>query len=102
MKISVPIENNEGLSSRIYDHFGSAPIFLVYDLSSNKIETINNQNYAHEHGTCNPAAALGQSKVDVVICRGMGLRAINKLSENGIKVLRSDACTAEDSELASN
>ncbi len=93
MKICFPVENDKGLDSKIFDHFGSAPYFLIYDISSNKVEIINNHNYAHEHEMCDPVAALGRSRVDAVICLGMGLRAINKLGDAGIKVYRSDADT---------
>ena len=32
MKICVPVEVNNGFESRPFGHFGSAPMFVVYDL----------------------------------------------------------------------
>ena len=50
MKICVPVEVNNGLESRPFGHFGSAPMFVVCDLESGDLSTINNGDLGHEYG----------------------------------------------------
>lgn len=39
MKICMPTEPNNGLSSKVCDHFGSAPFFTVYDTDNSALQT---------------------------------------------------------------
>ena len=79
MKICVPVEVNNGFESRPFGHFGSAPMFVVYDLESGDLSTINNCDLGHEHGMCQPIKALAGNVVDAVIVGGIGQGAIAKL-----------------------
>jgi len=38
MKIAIPAERNEGLSSKVFGHFGSAPFFAIYEEESKAVE----------------------------------------------------------------
>lgn len=96
MKICVPVERNEGLKSRIYGHFGSAPFFAFCETEKGAAEIVENSQHGHEHGKCNPLAALAGRKVEAVFVGGIGLRALERLNSLGIKVYRS-----ENSDLAS-
>ena len=31
MKICFPVEKDEGIESQVYNHFGSAPVFIMVD-----------------------------------------------------------------------
>ena len=88
MKICVPVEVNNGFESRPFGHFGSAPMFVVYDLESGDLSTINNCDLGHEHGNCQPIKALANKPVDVVIVRGIGAGAISKLNSMGTRVFQ--------------
>ena len=79
---------NEGIESKPYNHFGSAPKFLVVNLEGQEIEVIDNGDLNHEHGKCQPLKALANKSVDVVIVRGIGAGAISKLNSMGTKVYR--------------
>jgi predicted Fe-Mo cluster-binding NifX family protein len=96
MRICIPTESNEGLSAQVFGHFGSAPYFTIYDTEKEQVETVDNANAHHDHGMCHPVGALGPSKVDVVICMGMGRRAVEKLNEAGIKAYRMDGGTVAE------
>jgi len=63
MKVCFPVQNNEGMESSVYNHFGSAPMFVVVDSATNTVTTIINKDQHHEHGACNPIAALNGAKV---------------------------------------
>jgi ArsR family transcriptional regulator len=58
MKIGFPLEANEGMESKGYGHFGSAPAFVVVDPGKNEVRTIPNRDRNHIHGACNPICAL--------------------------------------------
>ncbi len=84
MKICIPTEDNKGLEARVYGHFGSAPYFTIYDAEQNTLETIANHNQHHAHGMCQPMSGIIGKNIDIVICGGMGLRAVQKLNDAGI------------------
>ena len=96
MKICVPVEVNNGLESKPFGHFGSAPMFVVCDLESGDLSTINNGDLEHEHGKCQPIKALSGNIVDAVIVGGIGQGAISKLNSMGIKVYKAQGETIKD------
>jgi len=96
MKICIPTETGAGLKAKINAHFGSAPYFTIYDTDNETIEIISNSNQHHMHGMCQPLGVLGDKGIDVVVCGGMGARAVMKLNEGGIKAYKAIAGTAAD------
>lgn len=96
MKICVPVENNKGLDSKPFGHFGSAPSFVVCDLESGDLKHIDNGDLNHEHGKCQPLKALSGTEVDAVIVGGIGQGAISKLKQMGIKIYKSQADTIKE------
>ncbi len=86
MRICIPTENENGIDSLVYGHFGSAPCFAVFDTNTKKVELITNGNSEHVHGQCNPVQPLIENKVDIVAVAGMGMRALDRLNYMGIKV----------------
>ncbi|PIV39802.1 MAG: diguanylate cyclase [Candidatus Omnitrophica bacterium CG02_land_8_20_14_3_00__42_8] len=96
MKICIPTETNKGKDAQAYSHFGSAPYFTIYDTEKKTAEVIDNSNQHHAHGTCHPMNALNGKKVDAVVCGGMGMRAVQKLNESGIKAYMAHPGTVED------
>lgn len=89
MKVCFPVESDKGLESEVYGHFGSAPVFVVFDTESKSIDAINNQDLGHTHGMCNPLKALDGKKVDAIVVGGIGAGAISKLNSMGIKVYKA-------------
>jgi len=96
MRICIPTETKNGKMAAVYEHFGSAPYFTVYDTEMDTVEVIDNSNQHHTQGMCQPMSALVDKKLDAVVCGGMGARAIQKLNEGGIKVYRAIAGTVSD------
>ena len=95
MKICIPVNNVDGIKSKICNHFGSAFFFLIYNTTTNVIESISNSNKCHVPGTCNPLVALELKHFNIVVCRGMGKRAIQKLNQVGFKVFKTGAKIVE-------
>lgn len=96
MKVCFPVKSNEGMNSIPYNHFGSAPEFVICDLESNDVKTIGNGDLGHEHGKCQPIKALSGEIVDAVVVGGIGKGAIVKLNSMGIKVYQAIEGTIED------
>ena len=67
MKVCIPVSENKGMESVPFGHFGSAPEFVICDLESNEVKSINNGDLGHEHGKCQPLKALEGNKVDAII-----------------------------------
>jgi predicted Fe-Mo cluster-binding NifX family protein len=89
MKICFPIAENMGLASRVFDHFGSAPEFLLVDTTTNEFKIIGNGDRVHQHGACNPLAGLGGHPVDAIVVGGIGRGALFKLNAAGIRAFRA-------------
>jgi predicted Fe-Mo cluster-binding NifX family protein len=86
MLVCLPTQADAGAADIICDHFGSAPFFTLYDSDNDNITVLKNQNSHHGHGTCHPLSQLQQYKIDGVVCKGMGRRAIDMLAKENIKV----------------
>ncbi len=96
MKICFPVESDNGLDSVVFGHFGSAPLFVVFDSQTKSLDTINNHDLGHIHGKCSPIKALNGNIVDSIIVGGIGAGAINKLRQMGIKVYKAAEGTIQD------
>ena len=89
MKVCFPVYKDEGVNSTVYDHFGSAPEFIVVNTELQSTTTVGNKDLDHVHGACNPVIAVGGYEIDVVIVGGIGAGALRKLNADGIKVYKS-------------
>jgi len=89
MLVCIPTGGDAGLDDRVFEHFGSAPFFTLYDSVSDKVTVLSNRNAHHDHGTCHPMNQLAHLKIDCVICGGMGRRAVEALNAEGIQVYQA-------------
>lgn len=96
MKVGFAVQVDAGMESRVYDHFGSAPAFIIVDTDGQNVLTVNNKDLRHVHGACNPIMALDGKSVDAMIVGGIGAGALVKLNAIGIKVFRAIAPTVKE------
>jgi predicted Fe-Mo cluster-binding NifX family protein len=96
MKVGFAVQINNGLESTVYNHFGSAPAFIIVDTECNQVSTVNNSNMNHVHGACNPVMALGNNSIDIMVVGGIGPGALMKLNAMGIRVCRAGAPTVNE------
>ncbi|MCX5811750.1 MAG: diguanylate cyclase [Proteobacteria bacterium] len=96
MKVCFAVQEDQGIESTVYNHFGSAPAFVVVDTEIKQAVTINNKDLNHVHGACNPVMAIGGQNVDAVVVGGIGAGAIRGLNAAGIKVYGSVKETVKD------
>ena len=90
MLVCIPTNGNAGFEDTVSDHFGSAPYFTLYDSVSDELKVVENRNAHHSHGTCHPMNQLAKYHIDCIACSGMGRRAIEALSTEGIRVYHSE------------
>ncbi len=96
MKICFAVEQDKGLKSEVYNHFGSAPAFIVVDTAVDQAVTVDNKDLHHVHGACNPIMAMGGQDVDAVVVGGIGAGAIRGLNAKGIRVFKAMAPTVAE------
>jgi len=95
MKICVPTAGNNGLEERIGEHFGRVPTYTIYDTESKEITVIENTSH-HTGGSGYPPELLDNNGVNVLLCSGLGWRAIGMFREKGIKVYIGAHGTVKD------
>lgn len=93
MKVCFPVEQSNGLSSKVFGHFGSAPFFIVVNTEDQSIAEIINRDQHHQHGACSPLKALGGAEVDAIVVGGIGAGALIRLQEAGLQVYQAGAYT---------
>ncbi|GAB7016327.1 NifB/NifX family molybdenum-iron cluster-binding protein [Methanogenium cariaci] len=86
MKLCIPINEDNGLESIPYSHFGSASAFLLVDTDTGVCSQIPPTSSTHGSGGCAPAAELAEHAVEAVLVGGIGRGAIMSLNGAGIKV----------------
>ncbi|MBF0566380.1 MAG: diguanylate cyclase [Nitrospirae bacterium] len=96
MKICFPTQQDEGLESKVYEHFGSAPMFVVVDTDTDAASAVTNNDVNHDHGACNPHKALNGESVDLVVVSDIGAGALMNLNNMGIRVFQSQLPTVKE------
>ena len=100
MKIAFPAQEDAGLDSPVFGHFGSAQYFILVDTDADTVTAVENPERVHLHGQCQPLKALAGNPVDAVATGGIGGGALRKLNQAGVRVLRSvEGSVADNLEL---
>ena len=97
MRLCFPVAKNEGLESPVFNHFGSAPLFLLVDTQTQQIAELPNRH--HTHGACGLPRLLAMEQIDALVSSGIGQGALIKLSSAGIDVYRAEGATIADNML---
>ncbi len=96
MKICFPVQNDQGLDSKVFGHFGSAPQFVVVDSETREVGQVINRDLHHQHGSCSPLKALGGQVVDAIVVGGIGGGALMGLRRAGMTVYQASAARVVD------
>jgi predicted Fe-Mo cluster-binding NifX family protein len=95
MKIVIPTDGNSGLSESTAEHFGRCETYTFLDEEGKVLEIIRNMS-EHMGGTGLPPELMRKHGADVLLCRGLGPRAISLCRELGIEVYVNDAKTVRE------
>jgi predicted Fe-Mo cluster-binding NifX family protein len=94
-RLCIPTEGSGGLDARIGEHFGRVPTYTLYNSETGEVEVVDNTS-EHAGGSGLPGEILAGMGIDVLLCSGLGRRAIGILSENGIEVFTGVSGTARE------
>lgn len=89
MNVCFPIVQNLGLESIVFDHFGSAPLFVLADMDTGAVRELSNGDLNHQASQCQPLKALGEMRPEAVVAGGIGAGALNQLRRAGIRVYQA-------------
>lgn len=95
MKICIPTMGNKGLQENVGEHFGRAPTYTIVDVDNNEIKIVQNTS-EHMGGIGYPPEIMNREGVQVLVCSGIGKRAISMFNETGIQVYTQASGTVKD------
>ena len=98
MRVAISADTNEGLDSRVGQHFGRCPFFVIVDLKEDQVETstvIQNPFYGQHQPGQVPGFVHSQN-VEVMLAKGMGGRAIQFFEQLGIATATGATGTVRD------
>lgn len=93
MKIVIPTNDKKGLEDGVAEHFGRCETYTFLDENGGVVEIIKNTS-EHMGGAGLPPELMKKHGADVLLCRGLGPRALNLCREFGMEVYTSEAKTA--------
>ena len=76
---------NKGMDENIGEHFGRVPTYTIVDTDTNEVSVIDNTS-GHAGGQGYPPEIIANTGAEVMICQGLGRRAILMFEELGIMV----------------
>jgi len=85
MKVAVPSMEGGGLDDQVGEHFGRVPCYTVVDTDTDAVEVVPNTS-EHMGGVGLPPELLARAGAQVLVCRGLGGRAIAMFEELGVRV----------------
>ena len=94
MKIVVPTDGKKGLEERVAYHFGRCNTYTFLDEKGNVLEIIDNTS-VHMGGQGLPPELMREHGANVLLCQGLGPRAMNLCKEFGIEVYVCEAETVQ-------
>ncbi len=97
-RIIVPVEDKNGLESRLVDHFFEAPYYAIVDLDkNNKITNVRTEANQEVLAGCigRPHEQLLDLNPNAFVVRSMGPVCLSSLQDAGIKVLKANGNTVK-------
>lgn len=95
MKLCIPTLGSGGLSDLVSEHFGRAPMFIVVNMMNNEVHMVANTG-EHFGGLGNVPELIAGAGAEVLICSGLGPRAITAFEQLGIEVYVGASGTVQD------
>lgn len=95
MKLCIPTLGTGGLNDLVSEHFGRAPTFTVVDMANNAVNVLENSG-EHFGGVGNTPDLVAATGAEIMLCSGLGPRAINAFEQLGIEVYVGAIGTVQD------
>lgn len=95
MIIGIPTMGERGLEEHVGEHFGRTPTYTLFNTETEETRILENTS-EHMGGVGHPPELLADHGVEVLICQGLGRRAIAMFKENDICVFVGAKGTVSD------
>jgi len=95
MRIAIPVSSKEGLSSSVAQHFGRCPSYAILNEEGELTEFLDNTS-EHNGGQGLPPELLRDNNVQVLICHGIGPKALHLCRDFDIVVYVGNRGTADE------
>lgn len=95
MKIVIPTDDKKGLNSNVAEHFGRCLTYTFLSEQGDFLEVIENTS-EHMGGVDLPPELMKKKGADVLLCKGLGLRALELCRQLKIDVYIGCAERVED------
>ncbi|MHA1628850.1 MAG: NifB/NifX family molybdenum-iron cluster-binding protein [Candidatus Heimdallarchaeota archaeon] len=93
--IAFPTIDANGEKSKISNHFGRAPYYVLYEKETKQFSVINNKS-EHFGGGYKAPSLLEDNHVNVLICQGLGQRALQRFNESNVAVYLTTKTLVEE------
>jgi len=95
MKVCAPTMGNKGLNELVCEHFGQAPSFTIVDIKTDDVKVVSNTS-EHYGGIGTPPELLSKEGVEVMLCGGLGPKAVKMFEGFGVEVYIGASGTVKD------
>ena len=95
MKICIQTMGKRGLDDSVGEHFGRVPTYTIVDLEADEVKVVPNVSH-HIGGQGDPPEIMAREGVNVMVCQGLGRRAISMFEGFGINVYIGAIGTVRD------
>ena len=95
MKVCVPSMGNNGMNENVGQHFGKVPTYTIVNTETNEVKVVPNTS-EHMGGVGLPPELLAKYGIDIMLCAGLGGRAIQLFEHFGIMVYIGAYGTVKD------
>ena len=95
MKIAIPTNGKTGLDDTVAQHFGRCRTFTFLDEEGNIVEIIDNTSQ-HMGGRGVPPKLMKEHGANILLCKGLGPRALDLCTQLGIEVFVCEADTVKN------
>ena len=95
MKVCIPTMGDKGIDEQIGTHFGRVPTYTIVDTETGDVQVINNTT-THMGGVGYAPDLINDAGADVMLCDGLGRKAIQMFQEKGIMVYVGATGTVSD------
>ncbi len=95
MKVCVPTIGQSGMDDVVSPHFGRCLYYTLVDTETNEVSVFPNTS-EHMGGIGLPPELIAKKGVHVMLCSGLGPRAIQMFEQFGIEVFVGASGTVKD------
>jgi len=74
-----------GIDEQVGEHFGRVPTYTLYDTETEQVQVISNSSI-HTGGTGYAPELIARAGANIMVCGGLGRRAIDLFEQMGIMV----------------